>query len=64
MGGRYRLAFVVGDRLLVVMRRRCSELGGRLCHLPYGLRWGVPSCLSLVDVSRRLEDTEVCRDAG
>ena len=53
------LSFIVGDGLLVVVSRRCSGLGGRLCHLPDGGHWGVPSCLLLVDVGRRPEDPGV-----
>ena len=58
------LSFIFGDGLLFFVRRRCSGLGGRLCHLPDGGHWGVPSCLSLVDAGRRPEDPGVRRAAG
>ena len=64
MGGRYGLAFVVGNGLLVFVRCCCSGLGGRLCHLPDGGHWGVPSCLLLVDAGRRLKDPGFRRAAG
>ena len=64
MGGGDGLDFVVGNRLLVVVRRRCAGLGGRFRHLHDGRHWGVPFFLSLMDAGRRPGDTGVCRADG
>ena len=53
------MVFVLGDGLLVAVCSRYFGLWARLSHLHDSGHWGVPSCMSLVDMGCRPEESGV-----